>query len=432
MATRRPIKADVLIIGAGICGAAAAYELVRRGLKVVVLDKEVEAGCEGSGRSFGSIRLQGRHPSEIPLMREAMTLWKEAASRLGEDFEFVQGGNLYIATQRSELDELEAHVATAHANGLPEVQLLSAQQIRERLPAVRGTVAGGMYSPYDAHCHPKKATQAFLNAAVRSGAQFLPSTVATRLETSGGRVSGVVTARGTLNADQIVVAAGAWARQLLRGCRPELPIKVVAYSCGATAPVPRLFRETIRSFQFSCRQAVSGEVWFSAGLGTQVVHTLSLDDLRDLRIWLPRLWRHRRQLRLRVDLSKLARELMTAWASNGSFPVASEPPVDRPLLKRALSHLSQLIPDLESAVMHRVWAGLVDLSPDALPILGKMEAPAGITVVAGLSGHGLALAPVLGRIVGDLVVDGKTPLPIRPFRPSRFREESVEMPHRMI
>jgi len=427
-------EADVAVIGSGVCGATAAYELTRRGARVVVHDKEAEPGPEASARSFASLRVQGRHPAEIPLMQEAMALWREAARTLGEEFEFVQSGNVYLAQEEAEVHELEGHLATAHRHGLPEVRLLSGEEIRARIPALAGPIAKALWSPYDGQCDPQKGVGAYLGAALRQGARFLPSTVATGFAAAGGRLRGVVTDRGEIRADAAVVCAGAWTRRLLRTCAPALPIKILNYSVGATSPLPRLIELTVRAFHFGCRQARNGEVWFSAGLNTRMDHELCLDDLAELRLWGPRLWRNRARVRLRLGSGNPWRELrnLARPVSPGDFPVAHEVAPDRPLLEQAFGHLSRMVPAVAAGGIARVWGCMIDLSPDGLPIVGLLDAPRGVTVIAGLSGHGYALAPVLGRIAADLALDGYTAYPIAPFRPSRFREGSVEMPYRLI
>jgi sarcosine oxidase subunit beta len=111
---------------------------------------------------------------------------------------------------------------------------------------------------------------------------------------------------------------------------------------------------------------------------------------------------------------------------------APNPAPNVPAMERALACARRLIPKLAGASIVRRWAGMVDMSPDGLPIIDAHAGPDGLVLVTGLSGHGLTLGPVLGEITADLAVDGDTARPIQPFRLSRFNEGKVPIPTKMI
>jgi glycine/D-amino acid oxidase-like deaminating enzyme len=424
---------DVVVVGSGITGVAAAAALAERGASVLVVDKEAGPAREGSGRAQGSLRVQGRHAAELPLALEAMRLWAEAdADDPSHDTELRTGGNLYFCTRPDERPMLESLAEQARAAGLDRVQYQDAAGIRQIVPAARGSFLGAMWSPYDAQAQPAKATALFVRRAERAGVEFAYGTKATTLRLRSGRVTGVDTTRGTYESDAVVAAAGVWTSHLVRGVGLKLPLMPVILSELETAPLAPLFAPSVRAFGFGARQRPDGRMVVSAGLGAVVTRRASGYDLDGLRYWLPRARTFRKNLRIRVDLPQLGRELRHRSAVGaGLVPDTSpEPPCDRRSVDRALARLSEVFPDVAGAPVHRYWGGLVDLTPDGLPVIDRCG-PDGLTVVAGLCGHGLALGPVLGRIAADLTLEGTSPFSLGPFALARF-DGQVGMPEVMI
>ncbi|HET7901850.1 MAG TPA: FAD-dependent oxidoreductase, partial [Candidatus Nanopelagicales bacterium] len=222
---------DLVVVGSGIVGVATAAAAAERGARVLVVDKEDGPAREGSGRAQGSLRVQGRHPAELPLAVEAMRLWQRAAADDPEhDAELVTGGNLYLATSSDETPMLRSLVDQARAAGLDEVAFLEADDVRALVPAATGPVLGGMWSPYDAQVQPALATELFVRRARRAGVGFSFGTTATELLAAGGRITGLRTSRGTLRPREIVVAAGAWSSHLLASAGVALPVMPVILS----------------------------------------------------------------------------------------------------------------------------------------------------------------------------------------------------------
>lgn len=427
------LRPDVVVIGAGITGSATAAALAERGLRVVVIEKEAGPAYEGSGRAQGSLRVQGRHASEFPLALEAMRLWDRAAEEdPGHDLELVRGGNLYLATEPDERPMLRRLAHEARDSGLDQVRYLEADEVRVILPAATGSFLGAMWSPYDAQAQPAEATRLYVRRAERAGVSFMFGCRVTRLLQAGSRITGVATTGGTLRPDAVVVAAGAWSSHLLADAGVRLPLMPVILSELETAPLAPLFRPSVRAFGFGARQRPDGRVVVSAGLGAVVTRRASLYDLNGMRHWLPRARTFRKNLRLRVDARQLAREL-SSRSSIGPHLVpgtSPEPPCDKGSVDRAMSRLALVFPAAEGAAVRRYWGGLVDMTPDGLPVIDR-AGPDGLTVVAGLCGHGLAIGPALGAIAADLVTGAPTSFDLTSFALSRF-DGDVAAPDVMI
>jgi sarcosine oxidase subunit beta len=199
-----------------------------------------------------------------------------------------------------------------------------------------------------------------------------------------------------------------------------------------TATKP-LFAPTIRAFGFGARQRPSGQLVVSGGLNARLTRRFSLYDCNGLRYWLPRAKSFRKNLRLRPDGRQILREL-THFGAVGTALVpqpSPEPQPDRLSVDTALARLAVVIPEAGAVTAARYWGGMVDMTPDGLPVIDGAAGPRGLTVIAGLSGHGLALGPVLGEIASDLCLDGATTRPITSFRLDRFTGR-VASPERMI
>ena len=418
-----PATADVVVIGSGITGAATAAAVAARGAAVVLVEKEDGPAREGSGRAQGSLRLQGRHPSELPLAREALRLWGRAAAEDPDhDIELATRGNLYFCTSEEEKPLLLSLVDHARAAGLIGVEYLDADRTREVVPAASGPFLGAMWSSVDAQCQPDKGTGLFVRRAERAGARFFYRVKATRLLESGGRITGVQTTSGRIGAAAVVVTAGVWTPHLLATVGLRVPLMPVCLSEVETQAMAPLFGPTVRAFGFGARQRPDGRIVASAGLGARVTRWVSLYDLRGLRHWLPLARVFRKNLRLRVDGAQIWREVRhrTSLSTALMLQPALEPAPDRPSVDAALSRLAVVFPGAAGARALRYWGGLIDMTPDGLPVIDGTSGPLGLTVVTGLSGHGLALGPVLGEIASELALDGSTGRPIEPFALARF------------
>lgn len=427
-----PANADVVVVGSGIVGAATAAALAVRGARVVLVEKEEGPGREGSGRAQGSLRVQGRHGAEFPLAIESLRLWEEAA--LEGDFEFVAGGNLYFQTTEAERVVLTRLVREAHEAGLTGVELLDPEQAREIIPCATGPFLGAMWSPIDRQAQPAKATDHFARRAEHSGADIVFGVKATRILEARGRVSGIDTTAGRIRADAVVVAGGVWTPHLVKTVGVRVPLMPVVMSELETEPLPPLFSQTIRAFGFGARQRPNGRTVVSAGLNATVRHDVTLADFNGLRYWLPRAMAFRDNIRLGLGSRQIMNQLrFRSTLDTRLIPDASsEPRFDQHLVDGSLKRMARVIPAFENAGVGRYWAGLVDMTPDGLPIIDDQAGPEGLTVITGLCGHGLHLGPVLGEIAADLSLDGHTPRPIEAFRLDRYAARNVDRPAMLI
>ena len=414
-------EADVVVIGGGIVGCATAYYLAKRGARVTLLEKGPIAG-EQSSRAWGFVRKQGRHPAEAPLMLVASQVWGELDRELEADVGFVRGGNLALAETRADLDRLEAIHAADRAAGL-NTRLVSPGDLPAIVKGIRGTWAGGLFSPDNGHAEPRLATEAFARAAARAGARIETGCAALGLDLANGRVSGVLTERGPIRTPVVVCAAGIWSPVVARWAGLSLPCQVVATSVAATAPVGPVTAAGVWGPHVAYRQTPGGAIYVGDGYrGAGSEYEVTLDSFRHLRLFYRNFLENRESLRVRVGRALLRDCWLAATGRRQIRRREHEPPPARWQIELNLRHLRAEVPALAEVKIERCWAGYIDLAPDLIPVLGPVERPAGFYLATDFSGHGFAMGPVAGKLLAEAILDGRPSLDLRPFRFARFAE----------
>jgi glycine/D-amino acid oxidase-like deaminating enzyme len=428
-------SADVVVIGAGIVGCANAYHLARRGVRVLLLDKG-RIGHEQSSRNMGAVRQQARDPVETPLMMECVRLWAGLARELEADIEWVQGGNLGLAATSEELERFERAERLGRSFGL-DCRLLSADQVKAAIPRMASAWRGGLYTPTDGHASAPKTTRAFAEAARRHGAVIEEYRAVEGLELAAGRVVAVQTDRGPVRTGQVVCAAGAHSARLLRTIGLDLPIRLVRSTVAETGPLPAITRAHVWGDGFVIRQVPSGRVQLNFHSSRAGEYDLTLDALRHLRLFLPVFLRNRTLLRVRVGrpfVADLARRLPWSAARRRPFAhtVDVEPRSNPDTVERCRQTFRRHFPSLGEVAIERTWAGVIDCTPDLLPVVGPVAARPGLFLATGFSGHGFAMAPLIGRLVGEWLVDGTPSFDLTPLRFARFAEGDLRIPENLI
>jgi|RhiMetdeSRZDD1v2_1073273.scaffolds.fasta_scaffold08004_2 glycine/D-amino acid oxidase-like deaminating enzyme len=425
--------ADVVVVGAGIVGCASAYFLARRGARVVVVERGALPG-EQSRKNWGFVRQQGRDPSEMPLVMEANRLWRGLERELGADLEWIAGGNLALAADEARMARFEAWLPVAREFGL-ETRLLRGRDLAGVVPGLGGAWAGGMHTPGDGHADPEKATDAFARAARAHGATLHLKTAVQRVSTRAGAVDGVVTERGEIRAPTVVCAAGAWSCRLARTLGLSLPQRWVRGTVARTTPAPPMTACAVWGPGVAFRQRRDGA--FNIAAGGALDHDITLDSLRQLRFFLPNFWKNKALFRFHVGRPLLA-SLVAALPGSAArrrplvWDRGLEPRPNPAKVQRSLAELQRVLPALPPLGIARSWAGYIDAAPDLVPVLGEVAQLNGFVLATGFSGHGFAMGPIAGRLVSEIVVDGKPSLDLSAFRFSRFAEGAIGSPRNVL
>ena len=367
-----PEKADVVIIGGGVMGCAIAYNLAREGLKPVVIEKS-DIGGEASGANGGGVRQSARNLKEMPLAIESIQIYGQLHEELGMDLEYVREGNLRLCTSEEELDTMRKSVENQKAANL-ELEMLDRKQILNINPHIGDKVIGASFCPTDGHVNPFLVTYAFFQKAKSLGARIFTHEEVKDIRLQKNKVSAVITDKQTFETDLVVDAAGVAGRKVANMVGLDLPMRPVFSEAMITEPYPPLFKQMIGHAKglFYGRQTMHGSFFWGGFVGTeQFIH----------------------------------REGKPLFHFIG--PAISNMVID-------------FFPVLKDVNVIRTWSGLIAQISDAIPVLGYTEEVPGFVFATGFSGHGFGLAPVIGRLIGELIMDCQTSIPISDFCFGRF------------
>lgn len=374
--------AEAIVIGGGITGCATAYELSKRGVRVTLLERD-SIHAMGSGWTLAGVRQSGRHTAELPIAREAIRRWENLGEELGAELHYRQHGNLRLALSPDEADTIRQVVDDGNASGVA-MQWVDVNKAREIAPALARNVVGASFCPTDGHADNLRTVQAYAEAAQRQGATLLTGVEVLQLSTSGDRVTGVVTTDGTYSADVVIVATGIYTPQLLEPLGLLLPVQVVLCPVAETVPTKELTLAPVLGVaagNFAARQTAEGAIRF---IGASAP------------------WNEGHHTDSNTGMTVQAMDSMT---------------------RNALA----ILPGLANLRVVRVWGGLIDRTPDALPVLDAVPEYPGLVVGAGFSGHGFGIGPMSGEILANLAIgEDDDRFNLDPFRLSRFSGDDVE------
>jgi sarcosine oxidase subunit beta len=362
------LNVEILIIGAGVMGSSIAYHLARQGRQVLVLEQsEVAVSPAASWASAGGVRRQGRHPAEALLAIEAIERWQTLEQELDADLHYRRGGNLMLAETEADAAYLASFVSRQQAQGFTDVRLVDRQEAHALVPGLSSRAIAGSYSPTDGQADPVRTTRAFAAAAQRYGVTYKTGSRVTALLREGDRVIGVRTEQEELQAEQVVLAAGAWSDDIATSIGLRLPIRTRALQMVLSTPASALTLAPVLS---------------------AVGRMLSLKQLPD-----------RTSYTLRPD------------SISGNWTTARE-----------------LLSAVGQQRIARAWCGLEAQSIDDIPFIGRLTSLEGLVLALGFSGHGFALSPAVGRAIADLLAGRPTPElgGLRPDRIASFSFEQVE------
>jgi glycine/D-amino acid oxidase-like deaminating enzyme len=377
---------DVAVVGAGIVGAACALACARRGLSVVVLERQsVASGTTGAGE--GNLLLSDKLPGpELDLGLLSNRLWTELAERLPPrygGFEWEPKGGLVVARTAAGLAALH-RTARAQAAAGVEGHLAGPDRLSELEPLLSPELAGGVEYPQDRQVQPARAAAVLLRAARAEGAQVRTWTPVVGFRTGpGGALAAVLTAAGQVAAGAVVNAAGVWAGELAGLAAAPVPVSPRRGFVLVTEPVPPLVRHKVYAAEYLGDVAGDG-----AGLQASAV----------------------------VEGTASGPVLIGATRELVGFDPRIEPEAVRRLALGAI----ELFPVLAGVRAIRVYRGYRPFSPDHLPLIGPDPRAPWLVHAHGHEGAGVGLAPGTGQLVAEILAGQPPSLDLRPFDPGRF------------
>jgi glycine/D-amino acid oxidase-like deaminating enzyme len=425
-----PEAVDVVVIGGGIIGVAGAYHLVKKGHSVALIEKG-HVGAEQSSRNWGWVRQQGRDRHEIPLARASLEMWGNLHTEIGADLGFRREGVMWVTKNPKELAGWErwANVAREHQ---VHSHMLSAAEIKERLPDGTEGWIGGMETPSDGRAEPSMAAPALAAAARKLGVKLFQNCAARGMETKGGAVDAVVTEKGRIRTNAVLLAGGAWSTLFCRRHGIDLPQAMVNGTAFRTTATSTLITEGALGTPNYCmrRREDGGYTVALRGRGTL---NLTPDGLRYARQFWPTFVQRRAKLKIRVGKPFLD-GLMTGanWSFDSKTPFEAtrvlDPTPDMTLIEESLKALVEAYPSLKGIGCAEAWGGTIDSTPDAVPVISPVEKLKGFFLATGFSGHGFGIGPAAGRLAADIVTGDRPIVDATPYRYQRLMDGTYLAP----
>lgn len=417
-----PDQADCVVIGGGIVGVSAAYWLARAGQKVVLLEKG-RIGAEQSSRNWGWCRQQNRDARELPLSTRTLALWEEMQADLGPEIGFRRCGLLYLSNDAAEIGGWAEWGRFARGEGV-DTRMLNAAEATERGIATRRAWAGGVWSPTDGTADPSRAAPVIARGIVKHGGHVIQSCAARGLEMAAGRVSGVVTERGTIRTGAVVMAGGAWAGSFLHQSGVSFPQASVRSSILSVMPGAQGIPEALHTKDISVTRRGDGGYTLAISGRANVDPTPFM--LHGAKHFLPMFAKRWRALRPGGAQGwRAGFETRQIWALDRQTPMERMRILDpRPaasLIGLTLGRARALLPALKDVAVQAEWAGFIDSTPDGVPVIDADCGVPGLVLAAGLSGHGFGIGPGVGHLVADMIL-GRAPITeTRQYRLDRFQ-----------
>ena len=421
-----PEAVDVAVIGAGVIGTSAAWFLAKQGAKVALLEKGRVAG-EQSSRNWGWVRQQGRDRYELPIMMESNRIWRSLAEETGErDLTFTGAGCAYLAEDERQLARFEEWRDLAREHQL-DTRMLSPDEVRETVPGVEGRWVGGMLTPSDGRAEPFIAVPALARAVHRLGVSIVEGCAVRTVETAGGRVRAVHTERGAVRAERVVLAGGAWSTYFAANAGLDLPQLTVRSTVARTRPAPDYGLPNIAAPGLTLRRRMDGG--YSVSSGDIAEHYVCPRSFKDLRKFLRLMKQSARDLRIKP---KPPAGYPGAWGSKRRWSADEvtpfermrvlNPPPSKEVRRRLMDRMPKRVPWLHEVGIAEIWAGMIDVTPDAVPYICEVPEREGLFVGTGMSGHGFGIGPGVGRVLADLVLGRPTGFDLSRFSFERFTD----------
>ncbi len=378
---------DVIIIGAGSVGVPTAMELAGEGLSVLVLDKNPSPGQGQNKAAIGGIRATFSDPGKIQVCLESLEIlstWKE---KHGDDIGWQQGGYCFPVYSEEMENQLKELLKIQKKYGL-NIDWVDAGVIKELVPGINPeNLRGGTFSPEDGNVSPLRTVNAIYRKALSLGAKFHFNEDVTGILISGDKVTGVKTVKGEYHSPNIILAAGAFAREIGETAGLDIPVFPDTHEAGITEPVESFFTPMVVDLR---NRPGSGNFYFYQNYENQILFSLTPEPA----------------------------VFSTDRKSTSSY------------LPMVAKRLIEVMPRLRNIRIRRIWRGLYPMTPDGIPIVDRVREIDGLYLTVGLCGQGLMLGPGVAKNIASLIISGKPvvdPEVFREFSFYRSYEGKVEM-----
>jgi sarcosine oxidase subunit beta len=355
-----PKTADYVIIGGGVMGASTAYHLAQRGCKhILLLEKDEFFGEEATGRCAGGVRYQFATEVNVRLSQASLPMLERFEEEIGQAIDYRKCGYLFLLSEQEDLRNFRKNVEMQNRLGV-QTQWLQGDEIRHRLPLMRlDDIVAGTWNDQDGLVDPNSTVMGYISRAQQLGVKAMNQVEVTGIDVENGKVRGVRTNQGVISTPIIINTAGPWAGVIGALAGLEIPIVPVRRQILTTTPLP----EIPDNFPFVIDFAQS-------------------------------LYFHRE-----------GKGLLTGMSNPTEGP-GFDQSIDQDWELVNLEAAIQRLPLLEKAGLASHWAGLYEVTPDAHPIFGATPVE-GFYICGGFSGHGFMHGPISGKLMAEIILDGR-------------------------
>jgi|Deesub1362A_J573_1020465.scaffolds.fasta_scaffold00036_47 sarcosine oxidase subunit beta len=376
------MKADVVVIGGGVIGLSTAYYLAKSGVEKIIVAEKKYLGSGASGRCAGGIREQFSSKPSIRLAKKSLDMYERLSDELNFNILFRQGGYLFLAFDEESMEELERDVKLQNSLNVDSV-LLEPEEVKEIVPELNiDGLLGGSFNMRDGIAFPFPVVWGFARKCRKMGVEIRDFSEVSDILVRDGTVRGVKLGNEIIGADFVVNAAGGWSSQVYHMAGLEPYNKPVKHEILATEPMKPFLEPMVID--------LTAGLYFNQSMRGEIIGGIGIPE-------------------------------------SPSYQMGSS----LEFLEAFASRVTKLMPKLKGVKVLRQWAGLYDMTPDSLPILGETEIE-GFIQANGFSGHGFMLAPIVGKLIAKLIATGESDPLLEPFKYDRFKEMDVEPEHMVV
>lgn len=370
---------DVIVIGAGSVGVPIAFFLAKRGVKVLVLDKNSAVGQGQNKSAIGGVRATHSEPAKIVISKRSLDIFKNWKEIEGDDIGWKEGGYLFPVYDE-ELEFTLKRLLLVQKSYKLNIDWVGPEIVKELVPGINAEgLRGGVYSPEDGQVSPLKAIVAMERGAKRYGATFIYKEEVIDIIVESGKVKGVVTNKDQYYSDVVVNAGGADAREVGEIIGIDIPVYPESHEAGISAPVAQFLKPLIVDLRKGEEGKTANFYFGQNEHGSLIFCYTPLEPFIGTN---------------RESLSEFM-----------------------PIVAR---RLIRLIPRLKNLLIRRVWRGLYPMTPDGSPIIDKVREVEGFYLAVGMCGQGFMMGPGVGLTMSSLIVDGKADIPENLFQNLSF------------
>ncbi|AOT72645.1 NAD(P)/FAD-dependent oxidoreductase [Geosporobacter ferrireducens] len=393
---------DVVVIGGGIIGLSSAYYLTKTGKRVLLIEKN-EIGSGASGACDDMILLQSKKPGiSLALAMESLEMYRSLSKELNLDLEFESRGGMILIETQQQLEVMEAFVAQQRKSGL-EVEVIDRKAVVKKQPYVKDTVIASTYSSKDAQVNPLKVMRGFLGKGISNGLQVIRRSTITSIDQKKDYWKISLDDGMQVEAEYVINAAGAWAAEIGTMIDLEIPVKPKKGQIVVTEQIP---------------QVGQANVWSAAYIASKLKPEM-IDNIHD-------------------EYRKMGIGFAFTQATDGNYLIGStreDVGFDKGTTFKAINMMIKqavdFFPVLKNVHMIRCFSGLRPATADGKPIIGEVPHKKGFYIAAGHEGDGIALAPITGKVIAEMIEQKESHVDLRELNLKRFRQE-MEVSRKLV